>query len=121
MTARNCYLYLFHYSLFTYTHIYLLIFSFVLSLYMYKQIVIYKNSVNINIVSRKELLSGHSTVLPSMFLDYHQYSCAHNLCFPSSVRKRVVRQRRSHNDAVRISTCEQHCVHKQREAIYVHV
>lgn len=45
------------------------------------------------------LLSGHSTSLPSVFLDYYRRSCAYNLCFPSSVRKRAVRQRRAHNDA----------------------
>ena len=49
--------------------------------------------------AERELLSGHSTPLPTVFLDYYRRSCAHNLCFPSTVRKRAVRQRRAHNDA----------------------
>lgn len=49
--------------------------------------------------TERELLSGHSTPLPTVFLDYYRRSCAHNLCFPSTVRKRAVRQRRAHNDA----------------------
>ncbi|KAL0110310.1 hypothetical protein PUN28_013754 [Cardiocondyla obscurior] len=49
---------------------------------------------------RRELLAGYSTPLPTVFLDYYRRSCAHNLCFPSTVRKRAVRQRRAHNDAI---------------------
>jgi len=48
----------------------------------------------------RELLAGYSTPLPTVFLDYYRRSCAHNLCFPSTVRKRAVRQRRAHNDAI---------------------